>query len=268
MAMQQLAPDAEATLPLSAGHASAANGRPVSGMTLSTRLAIAMILLVAAATFSVGWFSYRSLERVMPPRVLDRIETHAKLVAAEIESYVAGARTDVASFRDAPGFLALIRATRAGGVDPDGVAVDVWRGRIASRFLAVVEAKPAYAAFRFIRAEDDPREIVRIDRFGPDGAARVVPDSELQAVGEQDYFKETMRLRPGEIYVSPVDLGADNETRAATRIPTMRVATPIYFGRDATPFGILIVDIDMRPAFERARASVRPGEQLYIVNER
>jgi len=266
--MQQLAPDAEATLPLPAGRAPARDGRPVAGMTLTTRLAIAMILLVAAATFSVGWFSYRSLERVMPPRVLDRIETHARLVAAEIESYVASARTDVASFHDAPGFLALIRATRAGGVDPDGVAVDVWRGRIASRFLAVVEAKPAYSAFRFIRAEGGPREIVRIDRSGPDGAARVVSDAELRGVGDEDYFKQTMRLHPGEIYVSPVDLGADTATPATPHLPTMRVATPIYFGRDATPFGILILDIDMRPAFDRARTSVRPGEQLYIVNTR
>jgi PAS domain S-box-containing protein len=266
--MQQLAPDAEATLPLSAGRTPARDGRPVAGTTLTTRLAIAMILLVAAVTFSVGWFSYRSLERVMPPRVLDRIETHARLVAAEIESYVASARTDVASFHDAPGFIALIRATRSGGVDPDGVPVDVWRERIASRFLAVVEAKPAYAAFRFIRAEGGPREIVRIDRSGPKGTARVAPDTELRSVGEEDYFKETIRLRPGEIYVSPVDLGADNGTNPATRVPTLRVATPIFFGHDTTPFGILIVDIAMRPAFDRARGSVRPGEQLYIVNAR
>jgi PAS domain S-box-containing protein len=236
-------------------------------MTLTARLAIAMILLVAAATFAVGWFSYRSLERVMPPRVLDRIETHARLVAAEIESYVASARTDVASFHDAPGIMALIRGTRAGGVDPDGVPVDVWRERIASRFLAIVEAKPAYAAFRFIRADHGSREIVRIDRSGANGAARITADAELRAVGEDDYFKETMRLRPGEIYVSPVDLGQDNEASAG-RMPTLRVATPIFFGHDTTPFGILIVDIDMRPAFDRARASVRPGEQLYIVNAR
>src|SRR4029077_10137541 len=104
---------------------------------------------------------------------------------------------------DAPGFIALIRATRSGGVDPDGVPVDVWRERIASRFLAVGEAKPAYAAFRFIRAEGGQREIVRIDRSGPNGAARVAPDTELRSVGEEDYFKETIRLRPGEIYVSP-----------------------------------------------------------------
>src|SRR5690242_11134113 len=257
MAMQQLAYYAETALPLPAGRAPARDGRPVAGMTLTTRLAIAMILLVAVATFSVGWFSYRSLERVMPPRVLDRIETHARLVAAEIESYVASARSDLASYRAAPGFLALYRAERTGGVDPDGVSSDVWRGRIAGRFLSLVEAKPAYAAFRFVGLGNGQREIIRIDRLDASGAARIVPDAELRQVGDEDYFKETVRLRPGEIYVSPVNLDRDGGSSDRPRVPTLRIATPIFFGQDTTPFGALIIDIDMRPAFRQARETVR-----------
>ena len=61
-------------------------------MTLTTRLAIAMILLVAIAVSAVGWLSYRSLEQALLPGVLDRIETHSKLVAAHLQSYVGGAR--------------------------------------------------------------------------------------------------------------------------------------------------------------------------------
>jgi hypothetical protein len=46
-------------------------------MTLTDRLAIAMILLVTIAVTAVGWLSYRSLEQALLPRVLDRIETHS-----------------------------------------------------------------------------------------------------------------------------------------------------------------------------------------------
>ena len=65
-------------------------------MTLTTRLAIAMILLVAIAVSAVGWLSYRSLEQALLPGVLDRIETHSKLVAADLQSYVCGAPADAA----------------------------------------------------------------------------------------------------------------------------------------------------------------------------
>ena len=50
-------------------------GRANQEMTLTTRLAIAMIALVAVAVSAVGWLSYRSLEQALLPRVLDRIET-------------------------------------------------------------------------------------------------------------------------------------------------------------------------------------------------
>jgi anti-sigma factor RsiW len=38
-------------------------------MTLATRLAIAMILLVAIAVAAVGWLSYWSVEQAVLPRV-------------------------------------------------------------------------------------------------------------------------------------------------------------------------------------------------------
>lgn len=55
-------------------------------MRLTTRLAIAMILLVAIAVTAVGWLSYRNLEQALLPRLVDRIETHSRLVAAKLEA--------------------------------------------------------------------------------------------------------------------------------------------------------------------------------------
>ena len=137
-------------------------------MKLNTKLAIAMILLVATAVSAVGWLSYRSLEQAVLPRVLDRIEKQSRFVAAGLESYVAGARGDIASYRTAPGLNALIRGRLADGVDPvDGVSGKPWRERIAERLSAELEAKPAYSQFRIIGIENDGREIARADRSGP-----------------------------------------------------------------------------------------------------
>src|SRR5665811_681294 len=87
-------------------------------MTLTTRLALAMILLVAIAVSAVGWLSYRSLEQALLPRVLERIEAHSQLVASDLQSQVRGARSDVAAFRSAAALNGLIRAHRNGGNDP------------------------------------------------------------------------------------------------------------------------------------------------------
>ncbi len=227
-----------------------------------------MILLVTIAVSAVGWLSYRSLEQALLPRVLDRIETHSRLVAADLESYTAGARGDIAGFRSAAALNGLIRAHLAGGIDPaDGVSEKTWHERIGARLAAELEAKPAYAELRIIGVDDGQREIVRADRSGPNGAVRLVPEAELQRKGDRSYFRETIKLRPGQMYVSPLNLIGDNGVIATPHVPTLRVATPV-FSPDGKPFGIVIVNVDLRPAFDLVRSSMRQGEKVYVVNER
>src|SRR6266850_2220668 len=69
------------------------------------------------------------------------------------------------------------------------------------------------------------REIVRVDRSGPNGAVRIVPEAELQRKADQAYFKDTIKLRAGEIHVSALDLNEENGGVETSRMPTLRVAT-------------------------------------------
>ena len=109
-------------------------------MTLTTKLAVAMIALVAISVSAVGWLNYRSVEQVVVPRVLDRIESQARLVAADLESYVAGARGDVASLRSGVAVNGLMRARQAGG-SADGISETAWRERLATRLAAELDAE-------------------------------------------------------------------------------------------------------------------------------
>ena len=241
---------------------------PEAQMTLTTKLAAAMIALVAITVSVVGWLNYRGVEQVAIPRMLDRIESQAALVAADLESYVAGVRGDIAGFRAGSALNALMRAHQAGGHDPvDGATESTWRERVANRLAAELDAKPSYAMMRFIGVDDNGREIVRVDRSGPNGAIRKVPAEWLEPMGDRSYFKETIKLRPGEVFVSWLRLDrAGTETVNLPR-PTLRVATPL-FTPDGKPSGIFIIDVDMRPALDRISASARPGESVYLVNER
>jgi PAS domain S-box-containing protein len=237
-------------------------------MTLTTRLAIAMILLVAVAVSAVGWLSYRSLEQALLPRVLDRIETHSQLVANDLRSYVRGARADIASFRSSAAANGMVRARLNGGIDPvDHVPEATWRERLLTRLVAELRAKPAYSKFRLIGVEDGQREIVRVDRSGPNGQIRIVPDAELQQKGDRPFFNEALKQRPDEAYVSSIDLNQDNGAIETPHVPTLRVATPVV-APDGKPFGIFIINVDMRPAFERLRSSARQGGTIYAVNAR
>ncbi|WBL79275.1 PAS domain S-box protein [Bradyrhizobium xenonodulans] len=250
------------------------NGRGHSGrgtnipMTLATRLAIAMILLVAVTVAAVGWLGYRNITQAVIPRVLERVEAQSRLLATNLESYVAGTRGDLAGYRSAAAINGLIRAHIGGGIDAlDGVSEQTWRERIAARLAAEIDAKPSYGQFRIIGLDDDHRELVRVDRSGPNGKARVAPDSELERKGERTYFQDTIRLAPGEVYVSPIDLATRQGGTADIHVPTLRVATPL-FAPDGRPFGIIIANIDMRPALDRVRSTAGSGGEIYVVNSR
>jgi PAS domain S-box-containing protein len=235
-------------------------------MTLTTRLAIAMILLVAVAVSAVGWLSYRGVKQTLQPHVLDRIESHARLLANDLQAYTGGARADAVMFSDRPAVRGMLSAHFNGGIDPvDRLSESAWRARLATLMVAELDSKPSYSQFRLIGIEDGGREIVRVDRSGPNGAIRMVPDAELQRSGDQRYFRETIKLSPGQIHVSPVELEREHGAVDVPHVPTLHVAAPV-FAPDGKPFGIVVINVDMRPGLDRIRASAREGEQIYVVD--
>src|SRR5262245_18403913 len=226
-------------------------------MTLTTRLAIAMILLVAIAVSAVGWLSYRDLEQGLLPRVLDRLETHGRLVATDLESGSRNAPGDIIIFRDLAAVVGLMRARMSGGMDPvDATTETVWRERLASRISAQLAIQPAYAQMRFIGVEDGGREIGRVDRLGPNGGLHAAPDNELQRFSDAPWFRDTIKLAPNEIHVSRIELNEANGAIARPHVPTLHVATPVFTSAGKV-YGIVAIDIDMGPALERVRKSPR-----------
>ncbi len=224
-----------------------------------------MILLVAVTVFLAGWLSYRSLEQALIPRVLERIETHSRFVASDLESHVRTAPGDITTFANLAAVAGLMRARLNGGIDPiDHTAEATWRERLQGRLAAQMALKPAYS-LRLIGVADNGREIVRIDRSGPDGGVHVATDAELRQVGDTPWFRDTMKLHAGEVYVSPVALSERNGVIEAPAVPVMRVARQV-FGPDGKPFGIVIVNVDMRPALDRVRASARPNEMVFVID--
>jgi PAS domain S-box-containing protein len=236
-------------------------------MKLSTRLTLAMVGLAVFTALAVGLLINRNIEAVALPRALDRIETHARLLAAELSTYVRGARADIVGFRSAVALNGIVRAHLAGGIDPvDGTSEDAWRQRMAARYVTELTAKPSYLQFRIIGLDDGGREIVRVDRSGREGAIRIVPKGELQRKGDRAYFKAAVGLPADEIYVSPVELNEENGVIEVPHVPVLRIAAPIYTP-DGKPFGIVIINVDMRSIFSEIRSAARPGTGVYVVND-
>jgi PAS domain S-box-containing protein len=231
-------------------------------MTLSGRLAFAMVFLVVVTTFALSLLTYHFVTEAAIPRALDRLATKAALAASELEAGLTTARQDLLVIQNG---ITVQQLAAVRTVEPIIPQVDTeLRENIAARFLSVLRAKPDYAQVRIIGAADGGLELVRADRGGAGGAARVVPDNELRRQGENDYVKRTMSLPRSGLYVSPILPGADGD-------PGHSAISPFHIGvsvsaPDGRPFGIVVIDFNLGPKFERIRAEIARDYQVAIVN--
>jgi PAS domain S-box-containing protein len=236
--------------------------------TLASRMTIATASLVLLSVLAVGELTYRNVESMVVPRAISRVELELRLLTTQLASYVRGAREDIAGFRASAAIQEIIRNRAAAGADPaDNAAEQDWRMRLAMHLAAELAAKPAYDKFQLI-AFDSGRELVRVDRRGPNGTIRIVPDDALLDKSNRDYVKAAAAMPPDQIYVSPVELERNVEGSAVRtpHIPVLRIAGIVQLP-DRKPFGIIIIDVDMRPIFRDIAAGARPGSRIYIVDD-
>jgi len=94
---------------------------------------------------------------------------------------------------------------------------------LASEFLAFATLKGVYDQVRFLDATG--KELVRVNFNG--GAAAIVPPEELQDKGKRYYFTDTLKLKAGEVFVSPLDLNIERGALERPLKPMIRFGTPI-----------------------------------------
>ena len=235
-------------------------------MGLSARLTAGMVGLVLLTAAAIGGLTYHHASAVAVPGALDRIDSHARLLAAELEASTRSVRADVLAIPWSIAVEGIVRSTQAGGTDPaTGMALRRWRDGLAGRLAAELAAKPVYHRIALIGIADGGRDIVRVDRSGPGGTIRVVPDAELQREGDGDAFQRAMRLPPGEADISPVELSRDHGAIERPHVPVVTASTPVD-SPDGRPFGIVAITADLRQPFARVRASTRGT--VYLVDAR
>jgi len=89
--------------------------------------------------------------------------------------------------------------------------------------LAFVRHRPGYLQIRFIGATG--QEILRVENT-PRGP-RITAKSELQDESERSYFTDTMRLKPGGVFVSAVEPNVERGAPEGPYKPAVRLSTPI-----------------------------------------
>lgn len=109
--------------------------------------------------------------------------------------------------------------------------------RIAENIIAYTNANRGIDQIRWI--DESGKELLRVNTIK--GEARRVAQNKLQDKSKRTYFIESIKLDPGGLYISPLDLNIENGQIERPYKPTLRVATPL-FDESGTRRGVLVIN--------------------------
>ncbi|WP_201211794.1 PAS domain-containing protein [Rhodocyclus purpureus] len=210
----------------------------------------AFLPLSALVLAGIAWVGQSEIEKETT-RLQSREALYASLGAGVLTGKIENVARDLVYLVDSVG-------TRRALDDPQ----PAYLAHLAEIFVAFSRSKGIYAQLRWI--DETGMEVVRVDNVG--GAPVVVPRAELQDKGKRYFFTDTMKLAPGEIFVSPLDLNIEHDKVAEPYKPMVRVATPVT-DRQGRKRGIVIINYAARDMLDEfARATAEVGGHVMLVN--
>ncbi len=112
------------------------------------------------------------------------------------------------------------------------------RRHLENEFTAFADEYRYYDQIRLLGP--DGHELIRVNYSG--GKAVLVPEAELQDKSERPYYRESLRLKAGEIYVSPLDLNIEKGKIEIPFKPVLRLAAPVA-DSSGTVRGFLVLNL-------------------------
>ncbi|MDX9844416.1 MAG: diguanylate cyclase [Aquabacterium sp.] len=132
----------------------------------------------------------------------------------------------------------------------------------AGHFMrTVVDEAQIYDQLRFI--DQQGMEQVRVDLRNV--GAVLIPAPELQDKSGRYFFQEAMRLPPGGIYLSPLDLNIEHGQIEVPHKPMIRLATPL-FNATGQRLGIVIVNVYGDWLIQQFRQLMPPHREAVWLN--
>jgi PAS domain S-box-containing protein/diguanylate cyclase (GGDEF)-like protein len=124
--------------------------------------------------------------------------------------------------------------------------------------------KKNYDSISFVGVDD--YEKVRINHS--EGGTVAVTDSGLQYQGDRYYVAEGMKLNPGEIYISPLDLNTEDEAVETPAKPVIRLIIPVFNDKNERQ-GILILTYLAQNMLDQIKndAKMSLTMKVFLLNE-
>ena len=131
-------------------------------------------------------------------------------------------------------------------------------------FIALAVHHKIFQQIRFL--DRDGREVIRVNARA--GRVWLTPDHDLQDKSHRYYFRQAIALKPGQFYISPMDLNVEQGVIERPLTPVIRYATPVT-DRTGQTRGVLVLNVFGDTFFElldKQRQKEGQGTGYFLIN--
>jgi PAS domain S-box-containing protein len=133
--------------------------------------------------------------------------------------------------------------------------------QLQAEYLAFARNRQTFDQLRFLNLGG--QEIVRVDRKG--ATVELVPPSELRNIANQGYVAETLKLRHGQVFVSPIDLDVAAGAIEQPIKPIIRLGIPV-FDAEGVKRGVIIINYLAQRILDRIIELGDASAQVWMLN--
>jgi len=210
-------------------------------------LFIALTLLLGAVIVVHFYVDYRAERTRRDTNELLNVELGRRALVADI----AGVTTDL---------MFLGRLLENLSFEPQ--LAEGRRRYLAEVFLTFAREKRLYDQIRFLDAQG--REVVRVNLAA--GDPRLVASDALQDKSNRYYVRQALRLRSGQVYLSPLDLNVEDGRVEQPEKPMLRFATPVFDAKGRRQ-GLVVLNYLGDRLLERFRqAAANIADRVQLLN--
>jgi len=230
--------------------------------TLKFKFSLILLFSIGTPLAVVGYFGYTTAAQSLYDNALQRQNDELDSLSDNILFKLQEVPKDLQFLSD---FYIMERYLQWSKLS-EITKIALWRGRVSDAFVSFLESKQSYLQLRLISANG--MEEVRVDYDSSSGLTSIKSAAQLQDKASNEYFKQAMLLKKGQVYFSVMDLNQERGRVIKPLMSVIRVATPVI-DQDGINRGILILNMfgDTLLDILRASKTDNVAHKIILTNE-
>jgi len=237
-------------------------------LKLSTKIAIFTFLFSVFGITTLATISYYQSQNIFKTNLVNSLNFETKKTSATIEKKIIEIKKDILFLSSSEPILGIKRTTlnKYNFDEKQNMHLNSWKIRLERLFAVLMKQNSSYYQIRLIGIKNNGKELVRVEKQNK-GQIKIVKKTDLQNKSKSSYFKNTLKLKEEEIYVSKINLNKEHGVIVVPHIPTVRITTPILIKGEL--YAMIVININVAELFEFSNFDLNyKNIQTYITNDK